>query len=419
MNNFMNYIQPTIVKLSDSEDLPTSLRNHYMINLNVVGIKYFTENFILGEGPTGEIVMKESYQEGDVVNGFAWLTEESLSEDDVIDIPRAYIVISEALIKDDSCLKEYIISGLIDNAVFGDGISGFRPGHDFYINDTLYKYLLKEQYIEENEDIVLPNYLTKAGVLSEYFEELTCNEKDYSNINYYFNKNKFADNTYPEDELRDFYANFANTILTFTQIDDEIRAELKNQVYDLVLNYFAHYKSDGASIALNLIMNTAFSNTNGPTGCGCATGASSCGTAASNNAGANSSLSPSCFELYQQAMDLYLKKMLGDPEFYRDWFTINIGGDNYIMNNTLVDALDTFIEEFKKLGLSLEKTGRQKYFTCGCASGTDVKTFNDYSKLDNFQKVLSFIKNCTVDANINKIKVYGEALGELLPNMQY
>ena len=140
MNNFMNYIQPTIVKLSDSEDIPTSLHNNYMINLNIVGIKYFQENFIIQENHNGDFIMKESYQEGDPVDGFAWLLEESLSEEDVIDIPRAYIVISSDLIKDDSKLKAYTINGLIDNNVFIEGIDGFIPGKGFFINETLYNY---------------------------------------------------------------------------------------------------------------------------------------------------------------------------------------------------------------------------------------------------------------------------------------
>ena len=163
MNNFMNYIQPTIVKLSDSEDIPTSLHNNYMINLNIVGIKYFQENFIIQENSNGDFIMKESYQEGDPVPGFAWLLEESLSEEDVIDIPRAYIVISADLVEDDSKLKAYTINGLIDNNVFIEGVDGFVPGKDFFINETLYRYLREFNNVEENEDVILPNYLNKNG----------------------------------------------------------------------------------------------------------------------------------------------------------------------------------------------------------------------------------------------------------------
>ena len=56
MNNFMNYIQPSIVKFSSDEELPESIQNHYMINYNIVGIKYFLENFMISETAGHNIV---------------------------------------------------------------------------------------------------------------------------------------------------------------------------------------------------------------------------------------------------------------------------------------------------------------------------------------------------------------------------
>ena len=194
----MNYIQPTIVKFSGDEEIPVSIQNHYMINYNIIGIKYFLENFALTETEGHNIVLKEVYKEGDPIDGFAWLLEESLSEEDVIDIPRLYIVITDSLVKSDDKLKQFIMAGLIDNSVYGNGIDGFVPGVDYYMNETMYKYLIKMDLIEENEDLLLPNHLGKDGELTEYFEELDCNEKDYNNLAYYYNKNKLADNEYSE-----------------------------------------------------------------------------------------------------------------------------------------------------------------------------------------------------------------------------
>ena len=415
MNNFMNYIQPTIVKLSDSEDIPTSLHNNYMINLNIVGIKYFQENFIIQENSNGDFIMKESYQEGDPVPGFAWLLEESLSEEDVIDIPRAYIVISADLVEDDSKLKAYTINGLIDNNVFIEGVDGFVPGKDFFINETLYRYLREFNNVEENEDVILPNYLNKNGEISENFVELDCREKDYSNIEYYYNKNKLAANTYSEEQLNDFYATFASTILEYTQIDDETKSIPKNQVYELVLKYFANHQTDATSVALNLILNTPYANlTNG--NCGCA----KTGCSGSNLSITGSSETQSCYDIYIAALKNYIKTMLGDTDFYNDWFTILMPNGEYITNDTLIDALETLIHEFIALGYDLSNVGKKnsKAISCGC-SNISYSSTADYSVLLNYLNILDWLRNCNMQYNLNKTKIYGEKLGEIFPYLQF
>ena len=411
----MNYIQPTIVKLSDSEDIPTSLHNNYMINLNIVGIKYFQENFIIQENSNGDFIMKESYQEGDPVPGFAWLLEESLSEEDVIDIPRAYIVISADLVKDDSKLKAYTINGLIDNNVFIEGVDGFVPGKDFFINETLYRYLREFNNVEENEDVILPNYLNKNGEISENFVELDCREKDYSNIEYYYNKNKLAANTYSEEQLNDFYVTFASTILEYTQIDDETRATPKNQVYELVLKYFANHQTDATSVALNLILNTPYANlTNG--NCGCA----KTGCSGSNSNVTGSSETQSCYDIYIAALKNYIKTMLGDTDFYNDWFTILMPNGEYITNDTLIDALEILIHEFIALGYDLSNLGKKnsKAISCGC-SNISYSSTADYSVLLNYLNILDWLRNCNMQYNLNKTKIYGEKLGEIFPYLQF
>ena len=411
----MNYIQPTIVKLSDSEDIPTSLHNNYMINLNIVGIKYFQENFIIQENPNGDFIMKESYQEGDPVPGFAWLLEESLSEEDVIDIPRAYIIISADLVEDDSKLRAYTINGLIDHNVFIEGVDGFVPGKDFFINETLYRYLREFNDVEENEDVILPNYLNKNGEISENFVELDCREKDYSNIEYYYNKNKLAANTYSEEQLNDFYATFASTILEYTQIDDETRATPKNQVYELVLKYFANHQTDATSVALNLILNTPYANlTNG--NCGC----TKTGCSGSTSSITGSSETQSCYDIYIAALKNYIKTMLGDTDFYNDWFTILMPNGEYITNDTLIDALETLIHEFIALGYDLSNLGKKnsKAISCGC-SNISYSSTADYSVLLNYLNILDWLTNCNMQYNLNKTKIYGEKLGEIFPYLQF
>ena len=49
--NFYNYIQPSIIKCGNSENIPESLRNKFMININAMSIRWFVDNFMLIEDP--------------------------------------------------------------------------------------------------------------------------------------------------------------------------------------------------------------------------------------------------------------------------------------------------------------------------------------------------------------------------------
>ena len=149
--------------------------------------------------------------------------------------------------------------------------------------------------------------------------------------------------------------------------------------------------------------------------------------------------------LYLQDKDLL-------NEFYEDWFTTNMGGGAgpggagngvTIPNDTLIDALKNLIDEFVELGYDLNFTGKRGANTlCGCRHMTPAGSLSgalngggnngtnsaypgtgdspqNYKTLENYEKVLDWIKNCEMDANRNKINVYGKAFGELLPKLQF
>ena len=85
--SFFNFIQPTIVRLSDDPEIPENLRNHYLVNLNVVGIQYFVDNYLLIEdGHGGYMYM--------LTNDFHKIRLSDTGLEGVIDVPRAYIVIN-------------------------------------------------------------------------------------------------------------------------------------------------------------------------------------------------------------------------------------------------------------------------------------------------------------------------------------
>lgn len=416
MSNFFNYIQPTIVQLSHEEDLPESLRGRYMVNVNIFGIEYFLENYIMVEDddtdPNNDkhiLLQSPGFFE---IEGF---------DAEVIDIPRMYIVLTQEFIDDDRKFQELLIKALQSNKIFAEGTNEFVPGVDYYINNTLYDYLVRVETIEPDDNIVLPNYLTydnntQIASITKYFIELDDNLKDYRNLDYFLKRNALLDNEFTEDELKNFYANFCKIILDNTQISADSMLNTNNQIYDLVLKYFANYQSDAASVAINLLLNSLYSTPNGNTAsCGCQqTGY--CGTNYNGQDGINYQTS-TCYELYKNAMSVYIKSMLGDTQFYKDWFTIAMPDGSIISNDTMIELLKTFINEFMGLGYNINFNA-PTLENCGCPSiSSTTNSACNYNILTNYIQVLDWVQSNSIDANKNKIKIYGQAFGEILPKL--
>lgn len=412
MNTFYTHIQPNIIKFSDDSLIPENLQCHYAINYNVWGIDYFFENYILEESPDGIFLALENN------DMFGLLLENSLNEINVIDIPRIYIVITEEFMNGNSKFQEFILNAAKNNEIYSTGIEGFRPGKDYFLNKTLYDYLYGSNLIQTNEEtnlesLYLPNYLDNNGKITKFFEDISSEPiKDYTNLDYFNNRNKLLDNTYSEDELNNFFQSFANIILSYTTIQNhsDIYNKPKNQIYDIVLNYFSKGMIDEASIVLNTIMNGQYTFTTIPTldaqNCGCQTGT-------------NSSMNTSCISQYQQAMLLYAQQMFGDAEFYEDWFMIRLSENEIIPNDLLIEALQLFLKEFMALDYNLDFS-ISKALYCGCNNNSSLTNSPaEYKKLNDFLKILNFVLNCKIDENSNKIKIYGEAFGELFPKLQF
>lgn len=412
MNTFYKYIQPNIIKFSDDSAIPENLQCHYAINYNVWGIDYFFENYILEESPDGVFLALEAN------DMFGLLLENSLHDTSVIDIPRLYIVINESFMNNGSKFQEFVLSAAKNNEVYSTGIDGFRPGTDYFLNQTLYDYLYSSNLIETNENVVLdsihlPNYLDNNGKITKYFEDISCEPiKDYTNLDYFNSRNKLLDNTYSEEELNNFYQSLANIILSYSTIQEhpETYNKAKNQIYDIVLNYFGKGMVDEASIVLNTIMNGQYTFTTIPTldtqNCGCTTGTSS-------------TMNTSCISQYQQAMLLYAQQMFGDPEFYEDWFMIRLSDKEILPNDLLIEGIQLFLKEFIALDYNLDFSAHKNLY-CGCNNNSSLTNSPiEYGKLNNFLKILEYVLNCKIDENANKIKIYGEAFGELFPKLQF
>lgn len=405
MNKFFDYLQPTIVQLGYDEELPEELRGHFFVNFNVFAIDYFNENYILTENEVGTpyLLLKE--------DKFAFELENNIMDDDILDAPRLYIPITDKFVNDDGALfASLVYQGIAQNSIYAIGIDDFLAGKDYYLNYTLYNFLANtNQVTKPNFGARLPNYIDSTGNITKYWIDRSSSPyKDYTNLEYYRDKNNALDNEFPEDMLKNFYANFCGLILKYMKIDDGIRSTTENQIYDKVLNYYAGFKNDDASLSINLILNSLYATTTNKK-CGCQTG---------QNAADISTIS--CYDLYGQAMATYLKQMLGSYDFYEDWFKIQLdGADERVPNDLLCDKLIQFINEFLGLGLSLSFGGQTTNKNCSCKVVDTSESTCNIKAIENYINVLNWARTDTMASNKNKTRIFGQQFGEILPMLQF
>ena len=54
----------------------------------------------------------------------------------------------------------------------------------------------------------------------------------------------------------------------------------------------------------------------------------------------------SCTSLYKNALGLYLKQMFGDPEFYEDWFYINLSEEEKFLFHLFISSDEESLYSF-------------------------------------------------------------------------
>ena len=411
-------LQPTIIKFRYSYDIPKPLRNQYVINFNAVGIEWFVENFIMLETGKGFLMQENGlWDKNKDREPIKLLLENDGSTK--FDIPRVYIIIKEEYLDDDSKIFDFIQQSLANTALYGTGTKDMIAGIDFFVNETLYKYLTRttdaegnqiHPYIPVTSDITVPNYLNEDGELDyEIYEDLSSSESDYVNLEYYFKKNKALVYNFSQDDLENICQTFPRTILELTNISEEDLLEPKNQVYKATLEYFANGKTDCGSRMLQLVLGTNFTTPN--------TAMSyldSCGNCSSNN-GSNQT-AESCLELYDEAMKQSLKSMFGDPEFYEDWM-MNEMGDSLVPNGCLIQNLKDLLEsynEYEKNMSGKNKKSSKKNCGCGNINSKSGNSNDGEEAINDMGEILDFLCDDDLDANKNKTKIYGEEFGEWL-----
>lgn len=283
------------------------------------------------------------------------------------------------------------------------------------------EYLTDEELDEIDEDlskkIVMKDYVLYYTDLNftqdtdSYKYLYDINIKDMRNLEWFYHMNNLTEHEYTRDEL----CNIPKTF--FTIINDNAIVQnpetVKNQIYDKIVKFYANGGWDDALVNLGLLLNSTVPTTLSSTklNCGCQ------GNGTDGLNGTSGTSLDSCTDLYKNAIAEWLKKMLGDDEFYKDWF-FNILTDmcptpNEEMINALIDLLTEYVDS----NLSGKFNPNKKYNIfnhmncCSDCSGDD--TYKNI--ILHYIEVLKAVKNNEIDANKNMIKLYGEEFGEILP----
>lgn len=409
--NFYNYIQPSIIKCSNSENIPENLRNKFMININAMSIKWFVENFMLIEDPDTGAYMYMITQDGEK------LKLDEKNEYDALDIPRAYIVLTDDFITDQTNFRDWIISSFAYPSTFGRGTENFKIGRDYYINRTLYDYLKEqeEQFATDlTEDVVMPNYLNTGFNITEDYVLLDDSTISYNNYKYFYLKNKLSELVYNEDEFNNLYSTFFNIIMMYAVLSESDAIKTNNQIYKKVIEYYKNFQFDDTLVSLELLLNNRINKILPEYLVSC------CSNNQNNSNNQSQYTQISCSDIYKNSMFEYLINMLSDIEFYKDWMYIENPEGEKIVNDSLIESLIKLLKEFEEVGYDLSFT--DKYIIHGNCCKDNQYTLNNeknHTIIQNYIRVLEYVLSGCIDDNSNKISVYGRKFAELLPKLSF
>ena len=408
--NFYNYIQPSIIKCGDTENIPENLRNKFMININAMSIRWFVDNYMLIEDPDTGTYMYMITDEGEKLR-----LNEKEEDSRVLDIPRAYIVLTDEFITNQTNFRDWIIASFADPATFGKGTDNFKIGIDYYINRTLYDYLKEkeEQSVGDlDENVVMPNYLNDGFNITEDYLLLDDNTISYNNYKYFYLKNKLSELTYSEDELNNLYSTFFSIIMFYAVVSENDILKTNNQIYKKVIEYYKNFQFDDTLVSLELLLNNKINKIVPEYLASCCS---------NNQQNSQSQYTPiSCSDIYRNSMYEYLLDMLSDVEFYKDWMYIENPEGEKIANDSLIEALIRLLKEFEEVGYDLSFAN--KYLIHGNCCKDNQYTINNeknHTIIQNYIRVLQYVLSGCIDDNSNKISVYGRKFAELLPKLSF
>lgn len=312
----------------------------------------------------------------------------------ILYIPTAENISKSIYLKlTDKLMPEYDGRELIKFFKLNDA-SEFILGEDWFVS----KSLANDLNID-NEEYIIDDYVDDWFYESN---ELIKVNSTIENIQHYYMLNILLNSSFTEDEIYNFASSFATIIIDYSEKQNN--STLTNTIYNHVLTWLQNGQNDTAMTLMNMIFSGKVSITTNSSlsNCGCSTSSDSINT------------SVSCYDMYIEALKTWISSMFGDTGFYYDWFFINSGDETNEPNETMIDALIELIELLKQINLNIDNN-YSRIHNCGCI---DKSLDTSYiSILNNYIKVLSFIKECKIEENTNKIKTWGTEFGQILPKL--
>ena len=313
-----------------------------------------------------------------------------------------------------------------------NGIENFEPINEYYISSALAEHY----FINDDNELVLPNLLIINNSKIEFNNEYWNYVEDKS-INNYIAKNIVDEYEFTEDELMNLNSTFMKTILKLSTFDDYSVGT--NAIYKSVIDFYANGQYDEATVLMNIILNGKINSTD-VSNCGCSNVSNCTNTSTASISTGTDTVSvdsATCIDIYKASMFQWLKEMMSDTNFYCCWmFMLDDVSNQNIPNDVLLDSLIELLKEFLSLGIDLSSLGSTKY-NCGCnhriwnpANMTYKECpdlFNDsngnsctnISIIQNFIKVLNWVKENKIEENKNKIYIYGKQFAEIFPLLNF
>lgn len=211
--------------------------------------------------------------------------------------------------------------------------------------------------------------------------------------------------SFSDSDIANFCSTFCKTILdanTNVPIETSKRA-----LYTAVLEYFRDGETNTTLQNLSLILGYIVNHEQ------IKTASSLCQCDQINNyLYENNNIS--CINIYKQAMYQHLINMFGDIDFYKEWFfTQNIKPRKKLVSNLKL-LIDLLLASNHNLSLQDNK------FYCTTDYSKDEKYAVNKKILENYKMILDIvITDCGIDRNKNKIKLYGQDFGKLLPKLRF
>lgn len=294
---------------------------------------------------------------------------------------------------------------------------GYDKGIYLFLNDVLLEYENLEELlshidnsgnmgefmkalknVEEDIFVAIPKNIMRTSVFETIDHYETIESTDYV---YYANLNRVLESTsLTEDAILNAKSTFANIILTQSNIED---VSIKTQIYKKVLSFYRDNMTDETLQTLNLIMSSSsysYNDMSTMTSCGC------------NSSSSNPTLTQSCPESYVAALSLYMKQMFSDLDFYYTFMFVD-NEPNEILLNNLIELLKALLNMNLSMNFDKKDTNHCK---CGTIENNNESAIK---AILNYIKVLEWIKNCEIEENTNKIRLYGENFAEIFPNLSF